>query len=117
MHTFFFLLFVPEEREDDCYGFNMLGCLQEKAGLFNCAVNSFIKALKLSPKQYMNLIRSNLGRVYIRMKNYKEALKILREVVDSDFQTQCNIGLAYFKGKIPIIIVVCLSFLLLMFNP
>lgn len=92
------MTWYTEEREDDSYGFNMLGCLQEKSGLYSCAVNSFNKALELASKQQLNSIRANLGRVYIRMKNYKEAITVLRDVTESDFQTQCNIGLAYFKA-------------------
>jgi len=79
---------------------NSLGLAYYLRGRMELAESHFTKALAMEPK--FTEARNNLGRTYIELKKYKDAVRVLKQASEdllyrSPEKTLSNLGLAYFN--------------------
>lgn len=94
------LLYLAKIFENDGNIFYNLGIVYEKLKDLDNAINSYKKAVELSPGE--TDFYYNLGLVYIDKKMYEEAIDCMENVLQQDkddSNAYFSIGLCYFKEK------------------
>lgn len=76
----------------------MLGILQERLGLNRNALKSFKNAFELNEKNYQDKIRTNYGRLLMKLEKYSDAIEIFRQVENTTANSGSGLALALFKG-------------------
>ena len=76
---------------------NILGILQERSGLLNTALQSYEKAFRYADDKKKNTILLNIGRIFLRLEKYDEAVKIYKSITEASFDSACGLALALFK--------------------
>jgi superkiller protein 3 len=87
-----------EHEPKDIYALNTYGLLLERQKLYKTAIKQFTAALELSEDKKKDMISINLARILIQVEKYKEAVELCRKVKSGNFNFQCHLALALFKG-------------------
>ncbi|XP_013195923.1 superkiller complex protein 3 [Amyelois transitella] len=83
---------------DNACANTILGILQERCGLIQAAYNSFQMAVKNADEENKNITLLNLGRIFLRMENYDEAIKTFKAITEASFDSTCGLALALYKN-------------------
>ncbi|XP_032513579.2 superkiller complex protein 3 [Danaus plexippus] len=89
--------FSTFETDNSCAS-NILGILHERSGLLNSALNYYQKALEDAEECNKNMILLNIGRIYIRLTKYDEAIKTYKSISEASLNSTCGLALALFKN-------------------
>lgn len=110
-----------ERHESDPCGWNILGLLLERQGLFKSAKMALHRGMEeatLSGVESLKLdaLRCNLGRIHISLQDYQQSVDILKQVTIPSFVSQTELGLALFKGLLdacnsPVVLIIIFWFL------
>ncbi|CAH0720932.1 unnamed protein product, partial [Brenthis ino] len=88
--------FSTFEQHDACV-FNILAILQERSGLLNTALQTYEKAFKYAEENKKNIVLLNIGRIFLRLNKYDEAVKIYKSITEASLDSACGLALALFK--------------------
>lgn len=75
----------------------------ERQKLYKSATEQFAMAVSLCTDNEKDLVCINLARVLIQLKKYNEAIKLCLAVKKPNYNSQCHLALALYKGKSPCI--------------
>lgn len=87
-------------KTDNACAYTMLGILQERCGLLKSAMQSYEKAYAIIPTDThkKNIVLLNLGRIFLRLKQYDDAIKIFQFITEASLDSACGLALALFKN-------------------
>jgi len=90
--------------EEDVWMFNEMGISLRRQGKIEEAIDCYVKALTLAPRDAILLY--NLGMAHAEAQNFEQALTLFEKVMENDAQIlhtsstiPFNIGMAYYKAK------------------
>lgn len=90
-----------EKKMDDPCAWNILGILKQRQHLYQSAADAFSKALLVADSiEHKNYILTNLGRVFISLKQYENAVSCFQKITEANFNSSCGLALAYYKAEI-----------------
>ncbi|XP_022819335.1 tetratricopeptide repeat protein 37 [Spodoptera litura] len=81
----------------DACAYNLMGILQERFGLLRSAIQSYEKAFKYAEDENKNKILLNIGRIFVRLERYDEAIKIFKAITEASFDSTTGLALALYK--------------------
>lgn len=93
------LVWATAQEEKNACGLNMLGCLFERSRLYANSINALSKALEVVPTEYDDIVRGNLARVLCKAGRYKDSIKMYQSMKKADFESQCGLAIALYKGE------------------
>ncbi|CAH2086383.1 unnamed protein product [Euphydryas editha] len=76
---------------------NILGILQERNGLLCTALESYQRALRNAEEDKRNLILLNIGRIFLRLNKYDDAIKSYKAITEASLNSACGLAFALFK--------------------
>ncbi|XP_053625223.1 superkiller complex protein 3 [Plodia interpunctella] len=84
------------EPENACAN-TILGILQERCGLIQAAYKSYRTAFKYADEENKNITLLNLGRIFLRLEKYDEAIKTFKAITEASFDSTNGLALALYK--------------------
>lgn len=84
------------ESCDPC-AYTILGVLQERNGLIQAALKSFQNALMFSDESTKNISLLNLGRIFLRIQNYDEAIQAYKAITEASLHSTTGLALSLLK--------------------
>lgn len=107
LYIYIFVLYIIENHPNDCYARNAYGLLLQRQKLYKSAAEQFAVAVCNSINNKKDLVCVNLAHVLIKLKKYNEAIKLCQTVQNINYNSQCHLALALFKGNY-IFILICI---------